>query len=85
MGSGLKEPLTLPKQAKTQGIDSLGPSTPGMKSMRGPIRLNGWTVVNSTPFSALSAAHRRNLAQSSQQSIVHNLFAWTKTIGKFLA
>lgn len=48
--------LTLLKQANTRGTESLGPSTPGMKSMRGPIQLNGLTMENSTPFSAPSAA-----------------------------
>ena len=48
--------LTLLKQAKTRGTESWGPSTPGMKSMRGPIQLNGLTIVNSKPFSAPSPA-----------------------------
>lgn len=31
--------ITLLKQAKTLGTPSLGPSTPGMKSILGPIQL----------------------------------------------
>jgi hypothetical protein len=46
---------TLLKQAKTRGTPSLGPSTPGIKSILGPIQLKGLTIVNSRPFSAPSA------------------------------
>ena len=49
--------LTLLKHARTLGTESWGPSTPGMKSMRGPIQLNGLTIENSTPFSAPSAVN----------------------------
>jgi hypothetical protein len=47
--------LTLLKQARTRGTPSLGPSTPGIKSILGPIQLKGLTMVNSSPFSAPSA------------------------------
>lgn len=48
---------TLLKQANTLGTPSLGPSMPGMKSILGPIQLNGLTIVNSKPFSAPSAVN----------------------------
>lgn len=48
---------TLLKHARTRGTPSLGPSIPGMKSILGPIQLNGLTIVNSKPFSAPSAVN----------------------------
>lgn len=50
--------ITLLKHARTRGIESLGPSMPGMKSMRGPIQLNGRTMVNFIPFSAPSPTRK---------------------------
>lgn len=52
-----KSTHTLLKQANTLGTPSLGPSMPGMKSILGPIQLNGLTIVNSKPFSAPSAVN----------------------------
>lgn len=49
---------TVLKQAKTLGTPSLGPSTPGIKSMRGPIQLKGLTTVHLSPFSAPSPAKK---------------------------
>ena len=51
--------LTLLKQAKTRGTPSLGPSTPGMKSILGPIQLKGLTMENLRPFSAPSAMQKK--------------------------
>lgn len=67
--------LTLLKHARTRGTPSLGPSMPGMKSIRGPIQLKGLTIVNSKPFSAPSAA---NNPISVRQKSRHENWTYTK-------
>jgi len=62
--------LTLLKQANTLGTLSLGPSIPGIKSMRGPIQLNGLTIVNSRSFSAPSAAKTKKGFQSNSRDVI---------------
>ena len=56
---------TLLKQARTLGTPSLGPSMPGMKSILGPIQLNGLTIVKSIPFSAPSAGKELRLRRTA--------------------
>lgn len=68
----VKSRLTLLKHARTLGTPSLGPSMPGMKSILGPIQLKGLTMVNSSPFSAPSAATIKKGNQKKAFQVTQN-------------